>query len=80
MLHYDASNAIMAMQYLAPPFTILRHAMCGGAVYPHLARHVADFCATTLYSTSALAMTGDAFRAQVTDLATTCMHGTGAGG
>jgi hypothetical protein len=65
VLHYDAANAIMAMQFLAPPFTILRHAMCAGASYPCVPQHAAEFCAATLFGTSLLALDSAAFRQQV---------------
>jgi 5-methylthioribose kinase len=63
--HFDLKNAIIAMQYLAPPFLILRKGMIQGQVYPKLADHVSEFLAQTLFHTSTLKLSTEAYRANV---------------
>jgi len=62
---YDAAESVMVMQYLAPPHTILRHAMNQGKMFPHMAAHMAEFLASTLFRSSFLAVPATEFRGRV---------------
>eukprot|EP00887_Chlorella_sp_A99_P002733 scaffold6.g2733.t1 len=70
---YDQTSCIIAMQYLAPPHIILRRGLLEGRTYPLLADHLAAFCASTLFHTSALATDSAAFRAAAQRFANTEM-------
>ena len=51
LYHFDKVRAAMVMEFLEPHI-ILRKGLMAGVVYPHLASHMAQFVASTLYSTS----------------------------
>ncbi|KAL3137231.1 hypothetical protein ABBQ32_006781 [Trebouxia sp. C0010 RCD-2024] len=61
--HFDARNALIVMQYLAPPHVILRKSITQGGIYPKLAGHIAHFLAQTLFKSSLLALTSTDYRA-----------------
>jgi 5-methylthioribose kinase len=65
--HYDAKTALIAMQYLAPPAKIMRHGIVAGEVFPAAPAHIGEFLASTLFHTSALALSSAAFKQQVLD-------------
>lgn len=46
---YDPHMALIAMEYLAPPFIILRQGIIAGHIYPQLSQHLAYFLAHTLF-------------------------------
>ena len=50
-------------RYLEPPHIILRGGIIAGTVYPHLASHVGEYLATTLFGSSALSVGCEALRA-----------------
>ena len=60
---YDAPMSIIVMRYLEPPHIILRGGIIAGTVYPHLADHVGEYLATTLFGSSALSVGCEALRA-----------------
>jgi len=62
VFHYDGGRSLIAMEYIAPPATILRQGIIAGRTYPNLAEHVALFLAATLFKTSLLALDTRAFR------------------
>lgn len=51
--HYDDAMALTVMEHLTPHI-ILRKGLIAGTRYPHLAEHVAEFMAQTLFKTSDL--------------------------
>mmetsp|Transcript_17180 Transcript_17180/g.17911 ORF Transcript_17180/g.17911 Transcript_17180/m.17911 type:complete len:322 (-) Transcript_17180:9-974(-) len=53
------------MEYIPPPHLILRKHFIGGVKLPKLADHLSTFLAQTLYKSSALELTGEQFRLQV---------------
>lgn len=53
VLHFDETLALMVMELLSP-HVILRKGLIAGVRYPHMAAHVADFMARTLFGTSDL--------------------------
>eukprot|EP00798_Chlamydomonas_sp_ICE-L_P015321 gene15321-21405_t len=55
------------MEFLAPPFTVLRHRIVEGKIYPKLGEHVAEFLATTLFNTSAIKLSTTDFRNQIAE-------------
>ncbi|MEW5315725.1 MAG: hypothetical protein WDW38_007132 [Sanguina aurantia] len=61
---FDATMCVIAMQFLPPPFIILRRGLIQGTIYPHLAEHVSTFLATTLFGTSQIACSSTTFRHQ----------------
>lgn len=65
VFHFDLKNAIIAMRFLAPPFIILRKGLIQGLTYPNLADHVSEFLAQTLFNTSTLKLSTEAYRANV---------------
>ena len=62
---FDHPMAVTLMQYIAPPHIILRKGLIQGVVYPHLAKHVGEYMATTLFKTSLLALSTEQHRAAV---------------
>eukprot|EP00270_Netrium_digitus_P009914 TRINITY_DN3048_c0_g1_i1.p1 TRINITY_DN3048_c0_g1~~TRINITY_DN3048_c0_g1_i1.p1 ORF type:complete len:799 (-),score=259.48 TRINITY_DN3048_c0_g1_i1:39-2378(-) len=62
---FDKTMAAISMEYLAPPHIILRKGLVAGIVYPLLADHMAEFLAVTLFSTSLLARSTAAHKAEV---------------
>jgi 5-methylthioribose kinase len=65
--HFDASKALIGMQFIAPPNMILRRALMAGHRYPHFAQHLGTFLAKTLFGTSLLALDGVTLRAKVAE-------------
>lgn len=53
---FDAQMALIVMDYLPPPHTIVRGQLTAGAVLPKLPAHVAEFMAATLFGTSLFAL------------------------
>ena len=66
--HYDATAALIAMEYLSPHI-IMRHGMIAGTVYPGFADALSGFLAATLFGTSALALPAAACKNLVADFA-----------
>ncbi|CAG9461929.1 unnamed protein product [Pedinophyceae sp. YPF-701] len=52
--HLSENLSLFVMEYIPPPHSILRHAVCDGGVFPHLAEHASKFLAHTLFHTSLL--------------------------
>jgi 5-methylthioribose kinase len=65
---YDHDLALIMMEYLSPHI-ILRKGLIAGTVYPKLAEDMASFMAATLFSTSDLAMTAAAKKAEIAKFA-----------
>uniref|UniRef100_A0A1D1ZU24 Methylthioribose-1-phosphate isomerase n=1 Tax=Auxenochlorella protothecoides TaxID=3075 RepID=A0A1D1ZU24_AUXPR len=61
---FDRALAVVGMQCVPPPHTILRGALVRGEVFPRLSEHVAHFLAATLFNTSFLALSPQAFQEQ----------------
>eukprot|EP00850_Spirogloea_muscicola_P000046 SM000001S04448 [mRNA] locus=s1:211856:217072:- [translate_table: standard] len=61
----DRVMAITAMEYLKPPFQILRKGLIAGKVYPLLAQHMAKYMSSTLFHTSLLALSTTEHKAEV---------------
>lgn len=59
---FDRALAVVGMQCVPPPHTILRGALVRGEVFPRLSEHVAHFLAATLFNTSFLALSPQAFQ------------------
>ncbi|XP_065870641.1 methylthioribose kinase [Euphorbia lathyris] len=55
--HFDRKMSLIGMRYLEPPHHILRKGLIGGNEYPHLAEHMSDYMAKTLFYTSLLYLT-----------------------
>jgi 5-methylthioribose kinase len=55
LFHFDDTMALTVMELLRP-HVALRHALIGGNRYPLLARHLGEFLADTLFSSSDLAV------------------------
>ena len=53
---FDAQMALIVMDYLPPPHSIVRGQLTVGATLPQLPRHVAEFMAATLFGTSLFAL------------------------
>lgn len=53
--HHDDAQALTVMEYLTP-HRILRRSLAEGVKHPHLAEHLATFCAQTLFRGSDLCM------------------------
>jgi 5-methylthioribose kinase len=51
LYHFDKVRAAMVMEFLEPHI-VLRKGLIAGVIYPQLASHMAQFVASTLYSTS----------------------------
>ena len=66
---YDATLAVIVMQYLAPPHIILRKGLVQGVQYPRLADQMSSFLAQTLFHTSLLALDTTTYRANVAEYA-----------
>jgi 5-methylthioribose kinase len=62
---YDASTALIAMEYIAPPNAILRKVMMAKRRLPLLASHLSLFMARTLFKSSILALNGPMIREKV---------------
>lgn len=54
--HFDEGQALIIMEYLAPPHTILRRALIDGRQLPNIARDIGLFMARTLFRGSDLSM------------------------
>lgn len=63
--HFSRPNGLMVMQYLAPPYIILRKGLIAGIRYPTMAEDMGTFCAQTLFKTSGLSLSTTALRQQV---------------
>lgn len=61
VFHFDRSQALIVMRYLAP-HVILRKAVVAGREHPHLARHIGAFLARSLFRGSALSLSGQTLR------------------
>lgn len=59
---FDEPMSVIVMRYLEPPHIILRGGIIAGNVYPHLAEHVGEYLATTLFGSSALSVGCEALR------------------
>ena len=66
---WDEAMAVIAMQFVEPPHQMLRGALVKNGIYPQLAAHMAEFLASTLFNTSALALRGAAFRRAIASYA-----------
>ncbi len=64
ILHYDAEQALIVMEYLSP-HVIMRRGMITATVYPKFADDVSTFMANTLYFTSDMALTADRKKAMI---------------
>ncbi|KAK9830593.1 hypothetical protein WJX81_002762 [Elliptochloris bilobata] len=53
---FDAQLALIVMEYLPPPHSIVRGQLTAGALLPRLPAHVAEFMAATLFGTSLFAL------------------------
>jgi 5-methylthioribose kinase len=62
---YDASTALIAMEYVPPPNTILRKVMMAKKRLPLLASHMSSFMARTLFKSSILALNGPMIREKI---------------
>ena len=58
----DTTMRTIAMQYLRPPFVILRGALVDGHIFPNLGHHMGKYLAQTLFFTSPWATSGHDFR------------------
>ncbi|TPJ46461.1 S-methyl-5-thioribose kinase [Mesorhizobium sp. B2-7-1] len=54
--HFDETQALIVMEYLAPPHIILRRALIDGRELPNIARDIGLFMARTLFRGSDLSM------------------------
>ncbi|TIU27486.1 MAG: S-methyl-5-thioribose kinase, partial [Mesorhizobium sp.] len=54
--HFDEGQALIVMEYLAPPHIILRRALIDGRELPNIARDIGLFMARTLFRGSDLSM------------------------
>ncbi|TSE14106.1 S-methyl-5-thioribose kinase [Mesorhizobium intechi] len=54
--HFDEGQALIIMEYLAPPHVILRHALIDGRQLANIARDIGLFMARTLFRGSDLSM------------------------
>ncbi|KAG1677121.1 hypothetical protein FOA52_000927 [Chlamydomonas sp. UWO 241] len=63
--HFDAANAVIVMEYLRPPFLILRRGMIAGTTYASIDEHISEFLASTLFHTSALCLDTATYRENV---------------
>ena len=52
--HFDLSDGVLVMNYIAPPAIILRKGLIQGRVYPDLAEDISTFLARTLFMSSLL--------------------------
>ncbi|UCI07055.1 S-methyl-5-thioribose kinase [Mesorhizobium sp. B1-1-8] len=64
--HFDEGQALIVMEYLSPPYIILRRALIEGRQLPNIARDIGLFMARTLFRGSDLSM---AARERKADLA-----------
>ena len=56
ILHFDEGQALIVMEYLAPPHVILRRALIDGRELPNLSRDIGLFMARTRFRGSDLSM------------------------
>jgi 5-methylthioribose kinase len=63
---FSRPNGLMVMEYLAPPYIILRKGLIQGIRYPTMASDIGTFCAKTLFATSGFALTTTELRQRVT--------------
>src|SRR5271155_345141 len=64
VLHFDRAQAMIAMEYLRP-HVIMRKGLIRAIEYPRFADDIAEFLASTLFNTSALAGTAGEHKARV---------------
>jgi len=64
VFHFDRAQAMIVMEYLHP-HVIMRKRLIRGIEYPRFADDIADFLASTLFNTSALAATAAEHKARV---------------
>jgi len=64
---FDASKALIVMEYVPPPHLILRKVLISGTKLPKIADHISSFLAKTLYGTSALNLDGGTLRTNVAE-------------
>jgi 5-methylthioribose kinase len=65
LYHFSKPNALIVMQYFAPPIIILRKGLIEGIRYPTMASDMGTFCAKTLFKTSGFALGTTALRKEV---------------
>jgi 5-methylthioribose kinase len=65
LYHFSKHDAIIVMQYIAPPNIILRKGLIQGIRYPTMASDMGKFCAKTLFKTSGLCLSATALREKV---------------
>jgi 5-methylthioribose kinase len=63
--YFSKLHGIIVMQYLAPPFIILRKGLIQGIKYATMASDMGTFCAQTLFQTSGFALDATSLREQV---------------
>ncbi|EGR29711.1 translation initiation factor fusion with methylthioribose kinase, putative [Ichthyophthirius multifiliis] len=59
---YDKDKSVICMEYLAPPFVILRQGLLEFKKYDNMALHLADFVARTCFFSSGLHLSNKRFR------------------
>jgi 5-methylthioribose kinase len=65
VVFFSRTDALMVMEYLAPPIQILRKGLIQGLRYPTLAEDLGTYAAQTLFRTSGFALTATQLREQV---------------
>jgi 5-methylthioribose kinase len=65
LYYFSKPDALIVMQYLAPPNIILRKGLIQGIRYPTMAADMGNFCARTLFLTSGLALSAKEIREKV---------------
>jgi 5-methylthioribose kinase len=65
LYYFSKSNALMVMEYLAPPIQILRKGLIQGIVYPTMAVDMGTFCAQTLFRASGFHLSTTNLRTKV---------------
>ena len=63
--YFNKNDALIAMEYIAPPAMILRKGLILGIQYPTVAKDLGLFCAKTLFKTSAFHLSPMALRKNV---------------
>lgn len=62
---FDKEMASMIMEYLPPPCVTLRGAIFEGHVFPNMATQIAELLSKTLFFSSTLALSSEAFRSKM---------------
>jgi 5-methylthioribose kinase len=65
LYYFSEKDALIVMQYLAPPIQILRKGLIQGIRYPTMAADMGTFCAKTLFRTSGFSLSATALRQEV---------------